>query len=483
MHPKLKRTLPFVYSLLAAAVVVLLFPKASYNDPDTFWHIELGNYMLDHHVVLHHAIHTFYQDKLPYVPHEFGFQLIIASLYDAFGWPGTYLLTAACLLLLILGLYKLACLSRRELGREEHHFLLFLVVLVVAAFVYYNYFTTRPQMISSFLIVWFVVYLRKFNLQPRKKHAVIMAAISIGIANIHAGVWLVIAVFTAMAAAEALIERSMTRMKAIAYVCIVAAGFLNVGGTSNLLYIFAVTKDHFNMMINEWQPVYFANPKGPRTLLLLAFAMLLPFCVHRKPFRFMLMLGILYLGVSSYKQNLFMWLFFPYFAGTAAELIPFERFLRIPYRQSLVVLGLLVGLAANVIAVFASPPTVNAAKYPVDEMNYVDSHAATGARPKVIAPYGASGYVMSHGADVLCDGRQDPFVTNASKGVFGYTAFERSMKGFSEIMPDIVAYDKPDFVIVHTNSYSRMYQGWVTAFGAPAYKGRYGSVFRIAHGK
>ncbi|QHW33644.1 hypothetical protein GZH47_24480 [Paenibacillus rhizovicinus] len=479
MNPKLKKALPLLYLLLAAIVVIAMIPKETYNDPDTFWHIELGNYMMDHHVVLHHAIHTFYNDKLSYIPHEFGFQLIVAALYDAFGWPGTYLLTAICLFLLLLGLYRLAMVSRKELGLDEHHFLLFLLVLIVGAFVYYNYFKIRPQMISSFLIVWFFIYLREFNLRPIKRYACAMIAISIGIANIHAGVWLVIAVFTAMGAAEALIERRLTRMKAATFLAVIAAGFLNVGGPANLLYIFTVTKNHFNMMINEWQPVYFANPVDPRTLLLLAFAMLLPFCMHRKPFRMMLMLGILYLGVSSYKQNLFMWLFMPYFAGTAAELLPYHRIFRIPYRKRWMMLGLAAGLAVNTIWIFASPPEVNAKQYPVDEMNYVNAHGSAGTRPRVIAPYGASGYVMSHGADVLCDGRQDPFVTSASKGVFGYTAFERSMKGFSDILPDIVAYDKPDYVIVNTNSSSRLFRGWAASFGEPVYQGRYGSVFRI----
>lgn len=61
----------FLYGIFVIAAILLMFPKFSYNDPDTFWHIELGQYMIGHGQVLHHAIHTFYGDKLPYVPHEF----------------------------------------------------------------------------------------------------------------------------------------------------------------------------------------------------------------------------------------------------------------------------------------------------------------------------------------------------------------------------------------------------------------------------
>ena len=53
-----------VSSVLAAVAILLMFPRYSYNDPDTFWHIELGRYMIEHGTILHHAIHTFYQDQL-----------------------------------------------------------------------------------------------------------------------------------------------------------------------------------------------------------------------------------------------------------------------------------------------------------------------------------------------------------------------------------------------------------------------------------
>ena len=58
-------------------------------------------------------------------------------------------------------------------------------------------------MISAFLIVWFFVYLREFRMQPQFKFSVLMIVISMAIANIHAGVWPVIAVFTGMAFIEA----------------------------------------------------------------------------------------------------------------------------------------------------------------------------------------------------------------------------------------------------------------------------------------
>lgn len=55
----------FLYGIFVIAAILLMFPKFSYNDPDTFWHIELGQYMIEHGQVLHHAIHTFTEISCP----------------------------------------------------------------------------------------------------------------------------------------------------------------------------------------------------------------------------------------------------------------------------------------------------------------------------------------------------------------------------------------------------------------------------------
>ena len=214
-------------------------------------------------------------------------------------------------------------------------------------------------------------------------------------------------------------------------------------------------------------------------LLLLFFACTLPFALQRKPFRYMFMAGIMYLGVSNFKQNLFMWLFIPYFAAILFEVIPSanSRISVQIFRQSTLRLLLATGLLLNIAYIFIVPPTIDAHNYPVDEMDYILQHNTKGIRPKVLARYGSSGYVMFRGGDVLCDGRQDPFVTKASLGVLGWTAFERSMYGFSEYLPEIVDYDHPDYVIIGNSTSQKLYEEWVKKFGQPVYKGSYGSVF------
>lgn len=473
---------PPACGLLVTAVIALMFPKYSYNDPDTFWHLEIGRYMLAHGKVLHHAIHTFYGDKLPYIPHEAGFQLLVAPLYHWFGWPGIYLLTALCLFGLITGLMRLGRVSRRELGLPEEHVLLLPFVLLISCWIYYNYFKGRPQMVSSPLILWFFVYLREYQMKSRAVYAAVLIILSCAVANVHTGVWLVIAVFTGMTVLESLINRSLSWKRATVFLLILLAGLPNPGGLQGLLFILTVTRNHYNLLINEWQPLAFSRlDQLPILLLLLFFAVTLPFSLQRKPFRFFLMAGILYLGVSNFKQNLFMWLFIPYFAAVFFESVPLVNRNRLRWSERAFALGLTAGLLINTVSIFRFPPVIADRDYPGSEMSYILEHTPAGKRPKVLSSYGSSGYVMFRGGDVLCDGRQDPFITKASTGVMGWNAFERSMYGFSEYLPDIVSYDHPDYVIVQSGGSGRLYQDWVKALGPPVYKGTYGSVFLTAH--
>ncbi|MFC5406050.1 hypothetical protein [Cohnella soli] len=468
---------------LAALVVLLLFPSNSYNDPDTFWHIENGRYMIEHGIILHHAIHTFYGDSLPYVPHEYGFQLIEGWLYSIFGWPGTYILTAISFGCLIVGLYRMMELSRTESSRKGVPLPCLIVLALVGAWIYYGYFTSRPQMLSSCLIVYYFISLRRYAMTHNLRSAFAMVLLSFAIANVHTGVWPVIAVFSGMQIIETLLERKGRVRDWIVYAATALIGLLNPGGYRSLFYILTVTKNHFNLLIDEWQPIDFGQWESTAIVLaLLFFALVLPFSLKRKPFRILLALGIAYLGMTNFKQNLFLWLFIPYFAASAVETTPLLRRIadiRFPFSAKASIAGMTLGLVLNMAIVAASPPKVDAKAYPVDEMDYVMAHTSAGVRPKVLARYGSSGYVMFRGADILCDGRQDPFITDASRGAFGWTAFERSMYGFSEKLPAIVKEDRPDYVIAHKGVSAKLLQQWKDAFGQPVYEGRYGSVFAI----
>lgn len=476
------------YLLIGVYIILFIFvmqTKEVFNDSDTFWHIELGRYMLEHNTVLTHAIHSFVPTELAYVPHEFGFQILIALLFNLLGWSGTYILSAICLFFVIYGMYTLTTLSRREVGYRPHHLFSIILIMPLAYFIYNNYFSLRPQIVSSALIIWFFIFMRGFTQDIKKKHFVILPLFSCLLANIHAGVWIVLPVFLVMTYIELVVNRTLRIKHHVIFLLTLCAGLLNVGGAKSIFYFFTITKGGFNKEIMEWAPVDFSSFSDARTVLLLTFIGLIPFVLHKKVFRYFFMLGILFLGVSNYKENLYLWLFFPYFVATVFDQIPIVKNIKTMISNKLVLIALSIGIGINIFSAFIYPTDVNVETFPVQEMDYVLKQTEPGTRPKVLAHYNVSGYVMSRGADILADGRQDPFITDESKGVYDWNAFERSIRVQGFHLPEIANFDKPDYIIVHSSkedSDQKLIQSWITAFGEPVFKGDYGLVFKFSGG-
>jgi hypothetical protein len=53
------------------------------------------------------------------------------------------------------------------------------------------------------------------------------------------------------------------------------------------------------------------------------------------------------------------------------------------------------------------------------------------------------------------------------------------MYGYGEYLPEIVASDRPDYVIARSNVSAKLLEDWSRTFGDPVYRGDYGAVFEI----
>jgi hypothetical protein len=71
---------------LCAYYVVLSHPIKILHDPDTYLHIAVGRWILAHHQVPHHGIFSLTMPNAPWVAHEWLGEVILASLFDHFGW-------------------------------------------------------------------------------------------------------------------------------------------------------------------------------------------------------------------------------------------------------------------------------------------------------------------------------------------------------------------------------------------------------------
>src|SRR3954471_24745156 len=76
------------------AMGLVLWQGTVFNDPDTFWHIAAGGWMIDHREALHRDVfsHTF--AGKPWATHEWLPEIVMASAFKIGGCTGVILLFA-----------------------------------------------------------------------------------------------------------------------------------------------------------------------------------------------------------------------------------------------------------------------------------------------------------------------------------------------------------------------------------------------------
>jgi hypothetical protein len=84
---RLGLSLPLLFGLLVYAVTVVR-AKQILGDPDTYWHIVLGNWILAHHAVPHRDLWSYTKAGAPFTPMEWLSEVVIAGIYNIFGWAG-----------------------------------------------------------------------------------------------------------------------------------------------------------------------------------------------------------------------------------------------------------------------------------------------------------------------------------------------------------------------------------------------------------
>jgi hypothetical protein len=470
-------------------LTLLLTIQTTMNDSDTFWHISLGQYMLEHQSILREAIYTFSGNHLPYVPHEIGFQLLLAFLYNHFSWNGVYFLNIISALFLFFGLFHMVEISKKELGVKDNgraNLLIVVFLFFIANYEFYWYFNSRPQSLSTPIIVWFFVYLRRFQMELKTKYIFILGLLSIFLANVHAGVWLVIFVFTVMTLIESLWKKKFKINHIFLFFTVTLFGLINAGGYHTLFYFYTLSNEKTSLL--EWFPISFQDFKS-YLLFFILFTWLASFSIHKSIFRSIFALGIFYLGLQNYRSFMFIPIFIPYFLFPLADQ-PFMDKKHLLSNKKFIYISIIIiylsTFVSNTFEKLKEPTTI----YPVTEMNYILKHFEQNKRPNVLATYNSSGYVMFRGGNTFADGRFDPFITKESmKGNKKWDAFYRSANTLTnDLMFETIDLYHPDFIVLPkvTNPKKTtdnvMYRKTLKKLGKPDFTGKYGYVWRINKG-
>jgi hypothetical protein len=430
IHPLIKRdatesTFPvdvvaLVYGLLIYShVIFLLNQSALLSDPDTYWHIATGKWMLAQHGFPRQDVFSHTVLGHPWTNMEWLSQIILFLAYDFLGWRGVILLCGLALSLTFLLLY--AYLARRlrataALGASA-------VSFVFASI----HFLARPHVLALPLFVIWVASLTAASEENRRPSLWLLPLMTLW-ANLHGGFTLGLALAVGFAV-EATVAAAATERRRVAInwggFCVAAllAGCINPYGYEYVLATYRVFAD-LGPILNQngdWRPMNAYAESYQEAILLGVFAMVLIFGVRFGLVRSLMAVVLLHFGLAHIRALPLVALAWPLMAATPLRMqFPFLRPSADPFPlfdgRKDGPLRATIGLAAFVVGVGVvglaytkgrSAPEPEATMSPAAAVDFAIKTNLT-AGP-VLNHFNFGGYLIFRGIKTFIDGRTLPF--------------------------------------------------------------------------
>jgi hypothetical protein len=419
-----KDDLAFPTDAAALLFGVLLFSHAIFAlnrdfliDPDTYWHISTGKWMLAEGAFPRHDIFSHTAAGQPWVNMEWLAQIVLASAYEWFGWRGLVLLSGLVIALTFVLLYALLA---RELRAT--------VALGAAAvsFLFASYhFLARPHLLTFPVIVVWTAFLARASEENRRPSLWLLPLMVLW-ANLHGGFTLgllLVAGFgleATIAAPSA--ERRRVAMEWLSFwVAALLAGCVTPYGYHYILQTFHVLDlGDLLRQIGELRPMNPYTDFNQEVILLCLMGMGLLFGVKIGLVRVLMIFGLLHLALQHVRGLAIFALVLPLmlahplqqqFAFLRPTIDPLPLFdvrrfqprvTAIALVATLVVAGLL-GMAYGILRPVDAPPERFA---PAAALDYALKANVTGP---VLNAYDFGGYLIFRGIPTFIDGRTLPF--------------------------------------------------------------------------
>jgi hypothetical protein len=138
-----------VLAMLFAAPALMCIHAASVGDPDIWWHLRTGEWMLQHHAVPRVDLFSASLAGKPWQAYSWLFELIVVKLFQRFGLVGTLGYSAGMVLAITVAL-------RHLVKRLQSDFSIIILLTFATCFSLGHLFTPRPWL---FTILFFVLEL------------------------------------------------------------------------------------------------------------------------------------------------------------------------------------------------------------------------------------------------------------------------------------------------------------------------------------
>jgi len=359
------------------------------DDPDFWWHLRTGEYIVQTHSIPHHDIYSFTNPGAPWIAHEWLSEVIFYSVYRGLGWGGLIVLFG----IVIGGAFALAYF--RSQGRP---YIAGLAILLGAVATYPTW-GVRPQMISLLFtsIFLFVLLGKNGEARPPTRPSWWLVPLMLLWANLHAGYAVGLALILAVLAGT-LLERALgvlpkeearreVRHLALLFVACTAVALLNPNGIHLLSYPIETLRSHAQQTyISEWaSPDFHQGRFQPfLAMLFLTFIAMAVSGKRQRPRDLLLLAATAYAGMRSIRH-------IPIFALVAAPILAehvhaivkdrtWAAWVDAPDREPgaqkaamnlIVVMAVLTFALLHVAILVKRQPSTEAEKYPEAAVTYV----------------------------------------------------------------------------------------------------------------
>ncbi|SNS95684.1 hypothetical protein SAMN05421770_103220 [Granulicella rosea] len=164
--------------VLYAAPALFCIHIACVSDPDIWWHLRTGEWILQHHAIPRTDPFTSDVAGQPWQAYSWLFELLIYRLYTAFGMPGIVAYSGGMVLAITAALHHLV-------RRRQRDFSLVIVMTWLATFALGHLFTPRPWMFTILFFVLEVDILLHVRRTGRQRELLWLPAIFCLWANTH----------------------------------------------------------------------------------------------------------------------------------------------------------------------------------------------------------------------------------------------------------------------------------------------------------
>jgi hypothetical protein len=384
--------------------LALLAGNQLLNDPDTYWQITVGQWILDNRAVPTVDLYSFTMRGQPWISTQWLSQVLFAGAYGAFGWAGPVVLTATAIA------STFALLTRFLTKRLSESTTLIFIAVALALML--GHLLARPHVLAMpVMVAWVGGLVVAMDRRDAPSFA-LLPLIALW-ANLHGGFVLGLALIAPLGidaifhaeqrAQKALLLRwALFGVAACAASCVTPYGWESLLAARRILNLGAALA-----MIGEWRAADFGHPGPLELTVLIAFALVLWRGVTLPPMRIVLVLGFVFMALSHVRNAEVLALLAPLVLAKPLG----EKFGRAVGTEPAAPRGLLFAgvaiclLAGTVIVAFRqayAPYERSSPAAAVSELKKLNV-------ARVFNDYDFGGYLISRGVATFIDGRTELF--------------------------------------------------------------------------